>query len=118
MIRGDGTEGGERGKEGEERKIVADGTDLVEGSIRGPRGPKKIRCTALFDSEQQEREVFPTFGFPDFVIDPPAVLDQYEVVRGSIIQAATEFSVWRQLFHLFHLLHSVCTALMIMMVMM
>ena len=103
-------------------KIVADGTGrdgwTDGGSIRGPRGPKKIRCTAPFDSDQQEREVFPTFGFPDFVIDPPAVLDQYEVVRGSIIQAATEFSVWRQLFHLFHLLHSVCTALMIMMVMM
>ena len=87
-------------------------------AIRAPDGAKKIRCTALFDSDQQEREVFPTFGFPDFVIDPPAVLDQYEVVRGSIIQAATEFSVWRQRFHLFHLLHSVCTALMIWMVMM
>ena len=44
VTRGDGREGGERGKEGgeEEGKIVADGTDWVEGSIRGPRGPKNL----------------------------------------------------------------------------
>ena len=49
--RGDGTEGGEEGngEGGEERrrrrrrKIVADGTgrDDIEGSIRGPCGPKE-----------------------------------------------------------------------------
>ena len=47
VTRGDRTEGGEEGKgeggeRGEEEGHVADGTDGIEGSIRGHRGPKKI----------------------------------------------------------------------------
>ena len=48
--RGDGTEGGEegkggkRGEEGGEGKLLRDGTD-IEGSTRGPRGPKKIKIS-------------------------------------------------------------------------
>ena len=51
MDRGDGTEGKEekeKEKEEKRKKIVMDGTDGIEGSIRGPSGPKKY---SLFLSE-------------------------------------------------------------------
>ena len=48
--RGNGTEageegkGGKKGKEGGDGKLLWDGTD-IEGSTRGPSGPKKIKIS-------------------------------------------------------------------------
>ena len=44
-MRGDGTEGGEGGEEGEGKLLGTGGRAGIEGSVRGPRGPKNANTT-------------------------------------------------------------------------